>query len=239
MELFYAPYLQKGHLILENMEARHCTQVLRHKVGQNIYVTDGLGLLYQATITQISRHQCHFEVVQSIPATPPPQQQIHIGIAPTKNNSRLEWFLEKATEIGITEITPIITNRSERKKLRLERLQKIILTAMKQSLRSYLPILNEPISLTDFFKNDLTKSTKVERYIAYIHPDSLPLQKRYKGTDVTILIGPEGGFTVKEVELAIHHQFAPVSLGNSRLRTETAGIVACHTIQLVGTNYML
>jgi 16S rRNA (uracil1498-N3)-methyltransferase len=156
---------------------------------------------------------------------------LHIGIAPTKSMDRLEWFLEKATEIGIDEITPVFCAHSERIRMKTDRLQKILVAAMKQSLKAYLPKLNEPAEL----KNLITTGFAGQKFIAYCESGKeYELQKVYrKGDNAFILIGPEGDFSAEEISLAIKHEFIPISLGKSRLRTETAGIVACHTINLL------
>ena len=154
---------------------------------------------------------------------------LHIAIAPTKNMERFEWFLEKATEIGIDEITPIICSRSERKVIKTERCNKILLSAMKQSLKYHLPKLNEAITLTDFLKSNMDGS----KYITHCEKsDKLELRKVNSAEKTLILIGPEGDFSATEIEMALQNQFKAVSLGTSRLRTETAGIVAIHTINM-------
>ena len=155
----------------------------------------------------------------------------NIVVAPTKMNDRLEWFLEKATEIGIHEITPIICDHSERKVYKIDRAEKIIQAAMKQSLHYYLPKINEPISLSQFVKSNIDG----QKFIAHCEEtDKKSFQKEIaKNEKVTILIGPEGDFSTKEINLAIANQFIPVTLGNTRLRTETAALVACHTIALL------
>jgi len=153
---------------------------------------------------------------------------LHLAVAPTKMNERYEWFLEKATEIGIQEITPIICEHSERKVIKTDRFQKILESAMKQSLHYYLPKLNEPIAFKDFIKKEFDG----QKFIAHCEEtDKKSLKNELEnGKDVTILIGPEGDFSVKEIQLAIENSFIPVSLGNTRLRTETAAIVACHSV---------
>ena len=156
------------------------------------------------------------------------------AVAPTKMNERYEWFLEKATEIGIQEITPIICEHSERKVIKTDRFQKIIESAMKQSLHYYLPKLNEPISLKELLKKEIDG----QKFIAHCEEtDKESLKNELKpNEDVTILIGPEGDFSVKEIQLAIENNFIPVSLGNTRLRTETASIVACHSVVFKNEN---
>ncbi|MBE9491864.1 MAG: RNA methyltransferase, partial [Bacteroidetes bacterium] len=155
----------------------------------------------------------------------------HLAIAPTKNINRFEWFLEKATEIGIDEISPIICDHSERKTLKTDRLNKILITAIKQSIKVYLPKLNSPLTFNEFIQ----KPCSSFKFIACIDEEhQLNLKKAYqKGKDVVIIIGPEGDFSREEIKLAKELKYLPISLGKSRLRTETAAIVACHTIQLL------
>jgi 16S rRNA (uracil1498-N3)-methyltransferase len=155
--------------------------------------------------------------------------RLHLAVAPTKNIARFEWFLEKATEIGVDEITPLICEHSERIQIRIDRLQKIILSAAKQSIKTYLPVLNEPMKFDDFIRLDHTAS----RFVAYVEEQQpLHLKVAYQSGDCTVLIGPEGDFSKREMDIAFQNGFIPVSLGPSRLRTETAAIVACHIINI-------
>jgi len=208
-------------------------KVMRHRVGDELMVTDGKGKLFSSRIISEGKKEVTFEIIQLKKEEPAPTPQIHIAIAPTKNIDRFEFFLEKATEIGIAQITPIITQRSERDKIKQERLQKIILAAMKQSLRLWLPKLNELISLKDFFTHDSRLTT--HDFICHCQSQNLPsLASLYKrGENVLIMIGPEGDFTSEEITLAEQNGFASVSLSESRLRTETAGIIALNTIQIL------
>lgn len=156
--------------------------------------------------------------------------RLHLAVAPTKNIARFEWFLEKATEIGVDEITPLICEHSERVQIRIDRLQKIILSAAKQSLKTYLPILNEPMKFDAFTRSNLPAS----RFVAYVEEHQpIHLKTAYQNGDCTVLIGPEGDFSKIEMDKAFQQGFKPVSLGTSRLRTETAAIVACHIINIV------
>ena len=231
MQLFYAPFIKGKTITLTLEESLHCIHVLRHSKGDQILLTDGKGKLYEAEITVPNGKKCVCKLVKIIKeATSSPN--IHIAIAPTKNKSRFEWFLEKATEIGITEITPVITKRSERKYLRVNRLEKVIIAAMKQSLKLWKPILHQPVSYDDWINQENIGLVN-NRFIAFISDNNQPLKMVYKSGNVVILIGPEGDFSQKEVILAVNNGYVPVSLGKHRLRTETAGIVACHTIQLI------
>lgn len=231
MNLFYDPEINGQFYSLNKEESRHIAKVLRKKEGDTIHFTDGKGWFYETVITEIGSRDCSVEILRKYEGDNERKFKIHIAIAPTKHNDRLEWFLEKTTEIGIDEITPIICDHSERKIIKNERLEKVITSAVKQSLKSFHPILNKQINLKDFLNNDFHG----QKFIAYIDKDvTLELKDSVKaGEDVLVLIGPEGDFRQDEVELAREKGFVAVSLGKSRLRTETAGIVACHTINIL------
>ena len=227
MQLFYLEN-PKDEIILSAEESKHATKVLRKKEGDVLSFTDGKGNLYKAEITVADTKKCRLKLV-SIEQKEKHNYHLHIAIAPTKNMDRLEWFLEKATEIGVDELTPIICSRSERKVIKTERCTRILLSAMKQSLKFQLPKLNETISFKDFIKKDY-EGTK---YIAHCEDGEKKELKAVNKTKKTlILIGPEGDFSKKEIDLALQNQFKAVSLGKSRLRTETAGIIAAHTINI-------
>ena len=229
MQLFFATNINDNIALFEEEEARH-VRVLRKKPGDILHFVDGKGGMYKGEILEIHKKQCTLSILNHHPAYHQRNVHLHIAIAPTKNIARLEWFLEKATEIGIDEITPIRCERSERKKIRADRLNKILMSAMKQSVKAYLPKLNE---LTDY--QAFIKQKKADmNFIAYCNDDALNhLKKEYSPPkNVTILIGPEGDFSPKEINLALENGFKGISLGDSRLRTETAGIVACHIINL-------
>ena len=228
MQLFYLEN-PKDEIILSAEESKHATKVLRKKEGDVLSFTDGKGNLYKAEITVADSRKCRLKVVSTEQKEKQHNYHLHIAIAPTKNMDRFEWFLEKATEIGIDEITPIICSRSERKVIKTERCNRILLSAMKQSLKFHLPKLNEAISLNDFLKQDYEGA----KYIAHCEDGEKKELKIVNKTEkYLILIGPEGDFSPKEIDLALHNQFKAVSLGTSRLRTETAGIVAVHTLNL-------
>lgn len=196
-------------------------------------VTDGMGGLCEAIIMTDDATSCIVQIARRMPRQPPLPCDIHIAMAPTKNMNRFEWFLEKSTELGVSEITPLICHRSERRTLKTGRQQKVILSAMKQSFSTFLPKLNEIIDLPDFLT--MTESTKAVRLIGHCEDtDRQTIKNVYPvGADVVFLIGPEGDFTPGEVQKALEHGFVPVTLGRNRLRTETAGLVACHTINLL------
>jgi 16S rRNA (uracil1498-N3)-methyltransferase len=232
MILFYTQAIQHKLATLHDEEAHHCTQVLRRRVGDQVAFTDGKGCFYEGQITHITKKECVLQIVNQWKDPHEWNFKVHIAIAPTKNIERLEWFLEKATEIGVDTITPVLCERSERKQIRLDRLEKILLAAMKQSLKATLPTLHNLMPFENFVHLPFTESQK---FIAYLDdmPNPLLQQMYHKGQNTVVLIGPEGDFSEKEIQGALKEGFTGVSLGNSRLRTETAGMVACHTIQLM------
>lgn len=230
--------LEGDQAFLDMEESHHCIKVMRHKSGDRVEVTDGNGKRYLAVIRNAERNGCELQTIELLRSESQRSPVCHIAIAPTKSIDRFEWFLEKATEIGIAEITPLICRRSERTQLKLERLQKQVISAMKQSQRCWLPKLNEPKKFVDFIlatgsgEPDLQPCNKI---ICYCGEETLPLLKNVyqPQTKVVILIGPEGDFSPDEVELALANGFSGATLGPARLRTETAGVVAAHTVQLL------
>ncbi len=229
MQLFYNPTINETtkNFTFDREESKHIVKVLRKKDGDILFVTNGLGYLFKTEITLASDSKCTVQMV-SFEKTAPSPFKLHLAVAPTKMNDRYEWFLEKATEIGVQEITPIICDRSERKVINIERFDKIILSAMKQSNELYLPKLNPAISFKEFLK----KQNEGLQLIAHCEETDKKTLKSIlqSNTDVTVLIGPEGDFSEKEIALALEHKYIPVSLGNTRLRTETAAVVACHSV---------
>lgn len=232
MYLFYTPHIAVSHCLSEE-ESAHCVRVLRYTLGDEILLTDGQGTTYTARITNPHPKHCEFEILSSEKQESNHAFRLHIAIAPTKNVERLEWMVEKCTEIGVDEITPILCRFSERKQLRTDRLEKIILSAAKQSLTPYLPKLNELTPYDELIR----RATEQDRFIAHCYKNEKRELKDLirKGNSVLVLIGPEGDFSEQEVQDALSLGFLPVSLGNSRLRTETAGVVACHTAVLMNT----
>lgn len=230
MQIFYASVVRDSLIFLDEMEARHCLKVLRKKPGDQLEVVDGRGNYYLGEIIALDKKNCQVSIKRHIPAFKQRKFHLQIAIAPTKNINRFEWFLEKATEIGIDEVTPILCARSERRTIRPDRLNKVLIAAMKQSLQAYLPRLNPLVSLPRWL-DDSTEGG----YIAYCEEnEKVSLYKNYhKEKYVKIMIGPEGDFTKEEVQMAIDKGFQPVSLGPNRLRTETAGIVACSIINML------
>jgi 16S rRNA (uracil1498-N3)-methyltransferase len=231
MQLFYTKNIKDNIASLPIEEARHAMQVLRKRLGDEIDLVDGMGSFYKGQIIEANKKQCLVKVLESrfVERTRP---LLSIAIAPTKNIDRMEWFVEKATEIGVDEIIPLLCERSERKRVRTDRLEKITLAAMKQSLKAYLPEIRTLTSLNDFLEENYED---YDRFIAYCNDDQLPHLKELAtpNRNTLILIGPEGDFSETEVTLAKSKSFKGISLGQSRLRTETAGIVACTIMNLI------
>ncbi len=231
MQLFYIPEIKNNAAILDPVESKHAVKVLRLTNGSNLEIVDGKGGFYEAEIADANPKKCRLKIRNSTQNFGKRNFRLHVAIAPTKNNDRLEWFLEKATEIGIDEITPLITKHSERKTVNLERMEKKMISAMKQSLKAYLPKLNEAVA----FNQLIASASEQEKFIAHCYEGNKPHLKSVvnKSTGVLVLIGPEGDFSRDEIELAGEKGFTGISLGNARLRTETAGIVACHIVNLI------
>ncbi|MEC9208935.1 MAG: 16S rRNA (uracil(1498)-N(3))-methyltransferase [Bacteroidota bacterium] len=228
MQLFYLENPEK-EIILTTEESKHTIKVLRKKEGDVLNFTDGKGGFYKAKITIADTKKCRLKIINSEQKAKQHNYHLHIGIAPPKNIDRFEWFLEKATEIGIDEITPIICTRSERKVIKTDRCNKILRSAMKQSLKYHLPKLNNVIPLANFLKSNIDGA----KYIAHCEDDEKHALKTIdKAENILILIGPEGDFSTVEIKMALENQFKAISLGRSRLRTETAGVIAVHTINI-------
>jgi 16S rRNA (uracil1498-N3)-methyltransferase len=231
MNIFYITDLSGEAIELNVEESRHCIKVLRLRKGDHVLILNGKGSIFEAVIQVPDAKACKLEILKE---ERPPKSRMHhltIAIAPTKNMDRFEWFVEKSTEIGIDRIIPIICQHSERKELKTERLEKLVIAAMKQSGQLYLPELSEPIT----FKELINRPFNGDKMIAHCDDGGKKNLKNAitPGNDVLILIGPEGDFDPEEIITATRNGFIPVSLGESRLRTETAGIVACHTVCLV------
>lgn len=229
MHLFYTPDIQTLSELPEE-EASHAIRVLRLQLGDEVMLTDGKGNFYRAEISNANHKRCLLNIIETIPQEPLWSGHLHLAMAPTKNMDRTEWFAEKATEIGFDELTFLNCRFSERKVIKTERISKILVSAIKQSLKARLPKLNE---MTDFNKF-ITQPFKGQKFIAHCYEGKKPLLKDTirKGEDALVLIGPEGDFSEDEVKKAIENGFTPISLGNSRLRTETAALVACHILNL-------
>jgi len=235
MQIFYAPDISSKTYTLNEEESKHCIRVLRLNTGDEITLVDGKGGLFKTRIVNPEVKRCQVEVFESFSEFEKRDYYLHIAIAPTKNIERFEWFLEKATEIGIDEITPLLCEHSERKVINNERLEKVIISAVKQSIKAYVPKLN---ALTPF-KQFIQSQNPENLYIAHCQRKGLNHLKNelHLNRNVTVLIGPEGDFSPDEVSKAIQLAIKEVSLGNSRLRTETAGIVACQIVNLIKECY--
>lgn len=228
--IFYVPDIAST-LQLSEEESSHCVKVLRKKSGDPILVTDGRGQFFEALVSLPHPKHTTVQIVAQTVVPKPWKPFIHIAFAPTKNMDRTEWFVEKATEIGIDVLTPLLTRFSERREIKAARIEKILVSAMKQSCKATLPTLQPMIAFEQFVKQPFDG----HRFIAHCHPgEKTPLATAYEsGQNVQILIGPEGDFSPPEIEAALCAGFRPVSLGQSRLRTETAALAACHTIHVV------
>ena len=230
MQLFYCPDIDGSTYTLNEEESKHCIRVLRMQTGDQFNITDGKGNLFEVEIIDDHPKRCSVKIISTLSNYEAKDFFLHIAVAPTKNIGRFEWFLEKATEMGIHEISPIICEHSERKEIKIPRLEKVIVSAIKQSLKAYVPKLNSAMNFSSFIQQDF----KGQKFIAYCDGDHINLKDQYRLKEgVCILIGPEGDFSPEEVKLALEHGFKTISLGKSRLRTETAAIAACHTINLL------
>lgn len=231
MQLFYAPDITLTNELPEE-EAGHALRVLRMQVGDELFITDGKGCFYKAIVNHIQGKRCYVDLLATMPQPSFSPVRLHIAVAPTKNMERMEWFMEKATEIGIDKVTNLLCRYSERKEIKTARLQKIAVSAMKQSQKAWLPEITEMTP----FKAFIEQPWEGRKFIAHCSEDGKKELLKHAcnpGENTLILIGPEGDFSAEEVAQALQKGFEPISLGESRLRTETAALVACHTIQLL------
>jgi len=233
MQLFYLKELLSDakHSFFDKEESQHIAKVLRMREGQLLEITNGFGDWFEVELTQAHEKKCAFEIInhQKVES---PKNGLHLVVAPTKMNERLEWFLEKATEIGVQQISLALCDRSERKNVNIQRLTKILVTAMKQSKQYYLPQINDLLPLKEIVKS----AQESQKFIAHCEEDfsKNQLKDLLKSQQKTIiLIGPEGDFSPKEIEFAKNLDFQSCALGHTRLRTETAALVACHTFVMV------
>jgi 16S rRNA (uracil1498-N3)-methyltransferase len=234
MNLFYAPDIAQTHSLPEE-ESQHCVKVLRMKAGDRIHIIDGVGGLYEAQITEAHPKRTQVDILNVQTEYGRRPFRLHLAVAPTKNIDRFEWFVEKATEIGFDELTPLCCRYSERKIIKPERIEKILVSAAKQSLKAYVPRLNAMMTFKDFMANNSQLSNlDTQLFIAhcYDQPKQHLLHACRPTGDVVVMVGPEGDFSEEEVELALRNSFRAVTLGDARLRTETAGVVACHLITI-------
>ena len=232
MQIFYAPGISSNSWVLDETESKHCIRVLRMKEGTQVRVIDGTGNLHEGVINKADPKACEIMITNVIKNFEKRPYRLHIAISPLKNPERFEWFVEKSVEIGIDEITPLICKNTEKQTIKPERVNRIIISAMKQSLKAGLTVLNEPVKFDDFIKKD-SRGIKIISHCSS-QTERNKIDAEYsKGKDVIILIGPEGDFSGNEIESATGNGFRPVHLGNSRLRTETAGIAACYSIYFI------
>ena len=231
MNIFYTPDITGNSYTLNEEESKHCVRVLRMEIGERINLVDGDGGMYIAQIVDANPKRCRVEVVEKQECYGKRPYYLHIAIGPTKLIDRYEWFLEKVTEIGVDEITPLESFHSERRTVKQERSEKVVTAAVKQSVKAYHPKVNEMIS----FKELVNRPFEGKKFIAHCNDGEKVLLKHAVAPDdnALILIGPEGDFSVEEVALAKQQGFIEISLGESRLRTETAGVVACSTVCFV------
>lgn len=231
MNLFFTPDINSEIYSLPEAEAKHCIKVLRMQMGDRMHLIDGQGGFYKAEVINITKKSCEVKIVDKTMGYGKRPVYLHIAIAPTKNNDRLEWFLEKATEMGIDEITPLLCDNSERKIVKPERLEKVIVSAMKQSYKAYKPQLNPLTKFSDFI------SKERDGMLCIAHCEDAPKEHinilAKEQQQITILIGPEGDFSSEEISLAIDKGYHATTLSISRLRTETAGIIACGAVNLI------
>lgn len=230
MELFYSRDIDGGICRLDKDESGHCAKVLRHRCGDEIAVIDGCGTLYRCRITCDNPKGVEAMVLSSEESWGGHPYSLHLAVCPTKNNDRYEWFAEKACEVGVDMISPIIGEHSERRIFKTARLEKILVSAAKQSLKAAVPVVNEPVSVKEFIRGQEGQALKM---IAYCFEDeSVPRRsikevlEGYEGTEILVMIGPEGDFSKEEAQMALEAGFIPVHLGASRLRTETAAVTA-------------
>jgi 16S rRNA (uracil1498-N3)-methyltransferase len=223
MQLFFANiFIDTENILLSAEESKHCVRVLRHKNGDIINVIDGKGNFYKTEITDANPQKCGVKIISKKQITTPKSYHLHIAISPTKNADRIEWMLEKCTELGVDEFSFIICKRTEKTGVKTDRLKKIAESAVKQSIQALLPTINEAQTFRDFIGKQKNTHSK---YIAHcLETNKIDLHSVLQNNKSLILIGPEGDFTEDEIKLAIENQFQPITLGNTRLRTETAGL---------------
>lgn len=227
MELYYAPKIDATNLFqLSEEESRHLIRVLRHVAGDMVELTDGKGVIYKTVIETADARQCQLRIVETIHRGSGRGYQLEIAIAPTKNIDRYEWFLEKATEIGVDRIVPVVCRHSERKEIKEERLQRVLVAALKQSKQSMLPDLKPLCDFNTF----ISQEPVGQKFICTLDATTLLRDAYRPGQNASVLIGPEGDFNKEELNAAMEKGFVPVSLGTSRLRTETAGLMACSVV---------
>lgn len=242
MEIFYSSEASGSTVFLDQEESAHCVKVLRHRTGDEITIVDGLGTMMRCRLVDDSPKGASAEVLEKVPNWGGHPYSLTMAVCPTKNNDRFEWFVEKATEVGVDEIVPVIGERSERRVFKPERSRKIALSAMKQSLKARLPIVAEPVAVKDFISSpaaERSRSAADIKLICYCFEGETlrrsigdVLAEAAEGANITIMIGPEGDFSPEEARLAVENGYIPVHLGPSRLRTETAAVTAATAVYL-------
>lgn len=238
MELFYSKNIEGGICRLDHDESGHCIKVLRHRCGDEISVIDGCGTLYKCRIVSDSHKEVTAAVIEEVKDWGSHPYRLHMAVCPTKNNDRYEWFAEKACEMGFDELSPVIGEHSERRILKTARVEKILVSAAKQSLKAAVPAVNEPLSVKEFITSFADRQDTL-KLIAYCFDDeNVPRRsikevlKGWEGGEIAVMIGPEGDFSKAEADLALQNGFIPVHLGESRLRTETAALTAVSAVYL-------
>ncbi len=232
MQIFYVPGISGSSCVMDPFESRHCIRVLRMAKDDSVTIVDGQGGLFRGVITDPDPAACRIKITETVNGFEKRGYKLHMAVSPVKNQDRFEWFIEKSVEFGIDVITPIICRFTEKQKVKTERINNIIISAMKQSLKAYRPVLNEPVCFSEF----IAKEHPGIKMIAHCNPGYALKSIGHiyeKGMDSLILIGPEGDFSSEEIEMAMANGFTGISLGNSRLRTETAGIAACHSVYFI------
>jgi 16S rRNA (uracil1498-N3)-methyltransferase len=230
MQIFYTPDISGIEYCLNEDESKHAIRVLRKDVGDTIYLVDGKGAFFEAVIANAHPKKCRIIVKNVITDFEKRKYYLHVAISPLKHSERFEWFLEKATEIGIDVITPLLCDRTEKKGFNTDRSNRVIESAMKQSIKAFHPLLNPLTKFSEFIK----KAEEEVKMIAACEGERKLIRECYRpGQQILILIGPEGDFTEEEITLSKINNFVPITLGTSRLRTETAGIVACHSVNFL------
>lgn len=232
MQVFYAPEIKGDTYTLDENESKHCIKVLRMTKGSGVRLIDGKGNLYEGIISNPDKKVCEVSITRIITDFEKRDYSLHIAISPIKNPERFEWFIEKSVEIGVNEITPLICHNTEKQSIKTERINKLIISAMKQSLKAQKTKLNNSCLLSEFLKQDSKRIKIIAHCNETISRKSIA-DVYSKNNDATIMIGPEGDFTQDEIRLAIANGFISVHLGRSRLRTETAGVAACHSIYFI------
>lgn len=230
--ILYVPDVEGQELALPEEESRHAIKVLRSKEGDELRLVDGKGGIYKARITHIDKKRCEVRIEDERQGFGERSYFLTLAVAPTKNDQRFEWFLEKATEMGVDRIVPLIGARSEKSRIKRDRFHKILVAAMKQSNKAYLPELSDPVPFEEYLENLGNQQVFIAH--CYKGMERTPMKDLYeKGRNVTVMIGPEGDFTEQEVEAAVKKGAEAISLGKAVLRTETAAVAACHTIALM------